>query len=246
MGTKARLSVMMALAYAVQGAWWPILALHLNSLGISERHRGWLFATLAMAAIVAPPIAGRIADRSLAAQRLLSLLYAAGSIVLAFPGDRERDDVRCPLPDLPRVLADPDPVPEPHEHDRVPQPREPPRGVWGDPPLGHRRLDGGGLGRLGRDAGRGVRHPRRVRRRRRLVGPHVAGVAHPAEHPAARHPRHRVRLARGRIALEDSGRGRAAGVGVPGEPHHAVRVPSGPGLPREARRARPGQGGVGG
>ena len=83
MGTRSRLSLMMALAYAVQGAWWPLLAVHLNSRGVSERGRGLLFATLAMAAIIAPPIAGRIADRTLSAQKLLAILYAAGALVLA-------------------------------------------------------------------------------------------------------------------------------------------------------------------
>jgi len=83
MGTRSRLSLMMGLAYAVQGAWWPLLAVHLDSLGVSERGRGLLFATLAMSAIIAPPIAGRIADRSIPAQKLLAILFAAGAIVLA-------------------------------------------------------------------------------------------------------------------------------------------------------------------
>lgn len=83
MGTRSRLALMMALAYAVQGAWWPLLAIHLNTLGVTQRGRGLLFATLAMAAIIAPPIAGRIADRSLAAQKLLAILYALGAMVLA-------------------------------------------------------------------------------------------------------------------------------------------------------------------
>ncbi len=83
MGIRSRLSVMMALAYAVQGAWWPVLSVHLKDLGISGRGRGWIFATLALSALITPWIAGRVADRYLSAQKLLSILFAAGSVLLA-------------------------------------------------------------------------------------------------------------------------------------------------------------------
>lgn len=83
MGTRTRLAVMMALAYAVQGAWWPVLSVHLKDLGVSGRGRGWIFATLAIAALISPPLAGRIADRRLSAQKLLAILYAIGSVLLA-------------------------------------------------------------------------------------------------------------------------------------------------------------------
>lgn len=83
MGIRLRLSAMMAVAYAVQGAWWPILSVHLADLGIDQRGRGFIFATLAMAALVSPSIAGRIADRSLSAQKLLSLLFGCGAAILA-------------------------------------------------------------------------------------------------------------------------------------------------------------------
>ena len=79
MGTRVRLSAMMALAYAVQGSWWPLLAVHLDDLNVPERQRGWIFATLALAALIAPAVAGRIADRTMAAQKLLTVLYALGT-----------------------------------------------------------------------------------------------------------------------------------------------------------------------
>jgi MFS family permease len=82
MGTRVRLSAMMCLAYAVQGAWWPLLSIHLDGLKIEKRQGGWLFATLAIAALITPPIAGRIADRSLSAQKLLTILYALGTGLL--------------------------------------------------------------------------------------------------------------------------------------------------------------------
>ncbi len=76
MGTRTRLAAMMFLAYSVQGAWWPLLAIHLDDLKVAPRERGWIFATLAIAAMIAPPIAGRLADRTLSAQKLLAILYA--------------------------------------------------------------------------------------------------------------------------------------------------------------------------
>ena len=79
MGKRSRLSVMMALAYGVQGAWWPVLAVHLGQAGISPRGRGWIFATLALAALLTPTLAGRIADRLIPAQRLLATIYALGT-----------------------------------------------------------------------------------------------------------------------------------------------------------------------
>lgn len=78
-----RLAGMMALIYAVQGAWWPVLAVHLQDLGISGRGRGWIFATLAMASVVTPLSAGQLADRLLPTQRLLALIYALGTGFLA-------------------------------------------------------------------------------------------------------------------------------------------------------------------
>lgn len=79
MGIRTRLATMMALAYAVQGAFWPLLSVHLDHLNVSERERGLIFATLAMAAVVSPAIAGRLADRSISAQKLLAIIYATGA-----------------------------------------------------------------------------------------------------------------------------------------------------------------------
>jgi MFS family permease len=80
---KARLSGMMALVYAVQGAFWPLLSIHLVDLGISERGRGWIFATMAMASFAMPLGAGQLVDRLMPTQRLLSLSFGAGTGLLA-------------------------------------------------------------------------------------------------------------------------------------------------------------------
>lgn len=80
---RVRLSVMMALAYSVQGAFWPLLSIHLGDLGISERGRGWIFATSSMACLVVTLGAGQVADRLMATQRFLSLMFGAGTALLA-------------------------------------------------------------------------------------------------------------------------------------------------------------------
>jgi MFS family permease len=74
---------MMALIYAVQGSWWPLLAVHLQDLGITGRGRGAIFATLALSAFATPLGAGQLADRLLPTQRLLALVYGIGSVFLA-------------------------------------------------------------------------------------------------------------------------------------------------------------------
>lgn len=79
-----RLAGMMALVYAVQGAWWPLLSVHLQDLGISGRGRGWIFATLAVASLATPLGAGQLADRLMATQWLLALIYGCGTCLLAF------------------------------------------------------------------------------------------------------------------------------------------------------------------
>jgi MFS family permease len=79
---RRRLAGMMALVYAVQGAWWPLLAVHLRDLGLSARARGWVFATQALAAVLTPLWAGLVADRLMAGERLLAVIYTIGTAVL--------------------------------------------------------------------------------------------------------------------------------------------------------------------
>ncbi len=78
-----RLSGMMALVYSVQGAFWPLLAVHLADLGIDGRQRGWIFATLALGSVAAPLGAGQLVDRFMPTQWFLALVYAVGTVVLA-------------------------------------------------------------------------------------------------------------------------------------------------------------------
>jgi MFS family permease len=82
-GVKSRLSWMMALVYSVQGAFWPLLSIHLVDLGISERGRGWIFATMALASFAMPLGAGQLVDRLMPIQRFLTLCFGAGTGLLA-------------------------------------------------------------------------------------------------------------------------------------------------------------------
>jgi MFS family permease len=82
-GKTVRLAGMMAGVYAIQGAWWPLLAVHLQDLRVPGRARGWIFATLAIASLLTPLGIGRLADRRWPAQRLLSVLYILGAGLLA-------------------------------------------------------------------------------------------------------------------------------------------------------------------
>ncbi len=82
-GNWWRLAGLMALLYAVQGAFWPLLAVHLQDLGIGGRWRGAIFATLALGSFAMPMGAGQLVDRLMPAQRYLSLAYAVGTGLLA-------------------------------------------------------------------------------------------------------------------------------------------------------------------
>jgi MFS family permease len=79
-----RLAGMMALVYMVQGSWWPLVAVHLQDLGVSGRALGWIFATYSIAHVAAPLAAGQLADRLMPTQRLLALIYLIGTGLLAF------------------------------------------------------------------------------------------------------------------------------------------------------------------
>jgi MFS family permease len=81
-----RLAAMMALVYAIQGSFWPLLAIHLQDLGLDGRSRGWIFGTMAMGAGLVPLCAGQLADRLMPAQYVLALAYALAAALLALLG----------------------------------------------------------------------------------------------------------------------------------------------------------------
>lgn len=78
-----RLSVMMFLQYAIWGAWlpilWPFLADH---RGFSTEQIGNMFAVGAIGALLAPFIAGQIADRFFATEKFLGISHLLGAALV--------------------------------------------------------------------------------------------------------------------------------------------------------------------
>jgi nucleoside transporter len=84
-----RLSIMMFLEYAIWGAWAPVLAARLlGPLKMTGRQTGWIYATLPLACIVSPLIAGQIADQYVNTERILAIAHIVGAVLL-FVATRE-------------------------------------------------------------------------------------------------------------------------------------------------------------
>lgn len=78
-----KLSVVMALEYAVWGAWMPVLAARLlGPLRFSGKQTGWIYATLPLACIISPLISGQIADKWLNAEWILAGAHLIGAVLL--------------------------------------------------------------------------------------------------------------------------------------------------------------------
>jgi MFS family permease len=74
----------MGLEYAVWGAWMPVLAVRLlGPLKFSGKQTGWIYATLPLACIISPLIAGQLADKWLNAEWILAAAHLAGAVLLA-------------------------------------------------------------------------------------------------------------------------------------------------------------------
>jgi nucleoside transporter len=78
-----KLSAMMFLEYAIWGAWSPVLAARLlGPLKFSGKQTGWVYATLPLACIVAPLVAGQLADRWLNTEWILVVAHLVGAILM--------------------------------------------------------------------------------------------------------------------------------------------------------------------
>lgn len=83
LGTNLRLSVMMFLQYAIWGAWLPLLWGFLsNHRGMSAGEIGDMFAIGAVGAIVAPFVAGQVADRYFNTEKFLAISHLLGAVVI--------------------------------------------------------------------------------------------------------------------------------------------------------------------
>lgn len=77
------LSILMFLEYAIWGAWAPVLAARLvGPLKLSGKQAGWVYATLPLACIVSPLVAGQLADRWLNCEWIIGVGQLAGGILL--------------------------------------------------------------------------------------------------------------------------------------------------------------------
>lgn len=82
-GLTARLSAMMFLQFAIQGAWLPILFQYFNEYRhIDASAVGWLAAWGAIGAVVSPFIAGQLADRYMNAEHFMTLAHVVGGVVV--------------------------------------------------------------------------------------------------------------------------------------------------------------------
>ena len=83
MSIRFRLSVMMLLEYMVWGAWYPDFSAYLGKvLGFSDGQVGAIYALLPIGCMVAPFVAGQIADRYFPTDRLLAALHLLGAVPL--------------------------------------------------------------------------------------------------------------------------------------------------------------------
>ncbi|HEY7119423.1 MAG TPA: MFS transporter [Tepidisphaeraceae bacterium] len=82
-GLQIRLSLMMFLQFAIQGAWLPLLFGFLyNYVGIDQKTVGNILAVGAVGAMLSPLIAGQIADRYMNAERVMALCHLVGAAVV--------------------------------------------------------------------------------------------------------------------------------------------------------------------
>ena len=82
-GLRTRLSVMMFLQYAIWGAWLPFLWSFLSNVReMNGDQIGYMFAAGAVGAIVGPFLAGQIADRWVATEKMLAVSHLVGAALI--------------------------------------------------------------------------------------------------------------------------------------------------------------------
>lgn len=83
MSTKVRLGIMMFLEYAIWGAWYPVLSAYLqNTLNFTGFQVGVIYSLLPLATIISPFIAGQIADRYFASEKVIAVMQLLGGVLL--------------------------------------------------------------------------------------------------------------------------------------------------------------------
>ncbi|MBX9681118.1 MAG: MFS transporter [Gemmataceae bacterium] len=78
----ARLSLLMFLAFAIMGAWIPVLSPNLDRLGYQPKQTAWIFASNALAALIAPLFWSQVADRWIPAERCICFGASSCAVLL--------------------------------------------------------------------------------------------------------------------------------------------------------------------
>src|SRR5687768_12794945 len=82
-GLIFRLSIMMFLQYAIWGAWLPLMFPFFNEhRGLTPATIGYLAAIGAAGALIAPFIAGQIADRYFNTEKFLAISHVVGAVLV--------------------------------------------------------------------------------------------------------------------------------------------------------------------
>src|SRR5205814_2841995 len=82
-GIKFKLSIMMFLQYGIWGAWLPLFFAYLTGhLHIPALKAGLLFSIGALGALLAPFIAGQIADRWFNTEIFLGISHILGAVIV--------------------------------------------------------------------------------------------------------------------------------------------------------------------
>src|SRR5512144_2932106 len=78
-----QLSALMFMEYAVWAAWMPVLAARLlGPLQMSGKQTGWIYATLPLASMISPLLAGQLADKYVDTRWILAFCHALGIMLL--------------------------------------------------------------------------------------------------------------------------------------------------------------------
>jgi nucleoside transporter len=81
--TIVKLATMMFLEYVIWGSWLPLLALYLSDvLKFTGGEIGWIFATQAIACVVALFAGGQAADRLISTEKLLAICHVIGGTAM--------------------------------------------------------------------------------------------------------------------------------------------------------------------
>jgi nucleoside transporter len=91
---RTRLSIMMFLQYAIWGAWLPILYPFLmGHRGFTLDQTGMCLMAGAVGALAGPFIAGQLADRSIATEKLLAVSHFIGAVLVYFLAGADKYEV---------------------------------------------------------------------------------------------------------------------------------------------------------